>query len=117
MTSINYPPSPEFIATEKLNPSPAFQKQVAKVITSIILFLIVYLLLIAVAVILAIACCYLGIHLIIALPKFITLIAGLGLVAVGLSVIFFLIKFIFAVSKNENPNRVEIKQNEHTHVH
>ena len=112
MTSINYPPSPEFIATEKLNPSPAFRKQVAKVITSIILFLIVYLLLIAVAVILAIACCYLGIHLIIALPKFITLIAGLGLVAVGLSVIFFLIKFIFAVSKNENPNRIEIKEHE-----
>ncbi|CAN5617220.1 hypothetical protein BH10BAC2_BH10BAC2_06570 [soil metagenome] len=44
--------------------------------------------------------------------KFITLIAGLGIVAVGVSVIFFLVQFVFAVSKNENPNRIEITEQE-----
>ena len=112
MSPYNYPPSPAMVALEKLNPSPAFRKQVTKVIAAIILFFIVYLLLIVAAVALAIACCYLGIMLIVALPKLFTLIAGLGLVAVGISVIFFLIKFIFAVSKNENPYRLEITPQE-----
>ncbi|HEX5153845.1 MAG TPA: M48 family metalloprotease [Parafilimonas sp.] len=112
MNPYNYPPSPAMVAPEKLNPSPAFRKQVAKVITAIIVFFIVYLLLVAAAVALAIACCYLGIMLIVVLPKLITLVAGLGLVAVGVSVIFFLIKFIFAVSKNENPYRIEITEQE-----
>ena len=112
MNPYNYPASPAIIAPEKLNPSPAFRKQVAKVITAIILFFIVYTVLVIAAIALAIACCYFGIMLIVALPKFITLIAGLGLVAVGISVIFFLIKFLFAVSKNENPYHIEITEQE-----
>ena len=80
MSSNNYPPSPAMVAPEKLNPSPAFRKQVAKVITAIILFFIAYLFLVAAAIALAITCCYVGIMLIVALPKFITLVAGLGLV-------------------------------------
>ena len=107
-----YPPSPTTVAAEKLNPSAAFKKQVVKVITAIILFFIVYLLLVIAAVALAVACCYTGIKLIILMPKLITLLAGLGLVAAGVSVIFFLIKFLFAVSKNENPNRIEITEND-----
>lgn len=112
MPDFIYPPAPVFTDVQKLNPSPAFKKQVVKVITSIMLFFAVYLILIVAAVALAIVCCYLGIQLIIAMPKFITLIAGLGMVAVGGSVIFFLVKFIFAVSKNENPNRIEITEEE-----
>jgi hypothetical protein len=38
MSHYNYPPSPAMVAPEKLSPSAAFKKQVAKVITAIILF-------------------------------------------------------------------------------
>jgi len=107
-----YPPTPTGVPPEKLAVSPAFRKQVSAVITSITLFAIVYLLLVIVAVILAITLCWLGISLIIAIPKFLTLIVGLGLMGVGISVIVFLVKFIFAVAKDENDRRVEITEEE-----
>jgi Zn-dependent protease with chaperone function len=110
MTSFQYPPSPVMVDAGKLTPSAAFKKQVVKVITAIFLFFVVYILLVIAAVGLAIACCYFGIILISAVANFMALVAGLGLVAVGVSVIFFLIKFIFTVSKNENPSRIEIKE-------
>ncbi len=110
MSSLNYPPSPAFVAPEKLAPSAAFKKQVAKVVFAIILFFLVYILLVIASIALAVGCFYLGVVIITALANFTTVIGGLGLMAVGISVIFFLIKFIFAVTKNENPLRVEIKE-------
>ncbi|WP_153797246.1 M48 family metallopeptidase [Foetidibacter luteolus] len=112
MQNFAYPPTPQNVLPEKLQPSAAFKKQVAKVIVSIVWFFAVYLLLVVGAVLLAVGCCYLGVLIIAAMPKLITLLAGLGLMAVGVSVIFFLIKFIFSVSKNENPNRVQITEQE-----
>jgi len=105
-----YPPSPVLDNPDKIAVSAEFRKQVSKVIGSIFMFFIVYILLIIAAAALAVACFYAGIFLIITMPKFFTLIIGAGLIAVGASVFFFLIKFIFAVSKNENPGRVEIKE-------
>lgn len=107
-----YPPSPEFVSAEKLNPSAAFKKQVVKVIFAIILFFIVYILLIVAAIVLAIACCYIGIKIMTAVANFMALIAGLGLIALGISVIFFLVKFMFAVTKNVNPSRIQITKEE-----
>lgn len=92
--------------------SEAFKKQAGKVMSSIFLFFLVYLLLVIASVGLAIACFYMGIAIIVALPRLLTIILGLGLIAVGGSVIFFLIKFIFAVSKNENPGRIEVKESD-----
>ncbi|MCC6286419.1 MAG: M48 family metalloprotease [Chitinophagaceae bacterium] len=97
---------------QQVEVSGAFKQQAGKVVFSIVMFFIVYLLLVAASIALAVGCFYAGIAIIIALPKLITIILGLGLIAVGGSVIFFLIKFIFAVSKNENPGRVEIKEAE-----
>lgn len=105
-----YPPSPVDVDNRKLLPSLSFKNQVSKVIVSIILFFLVYILLLLTATGLAIGCFYLGIKIIIAMPKFITLVAGLGLMAVGFSVILFLIKFIFAVSKNENASRALVTE-------
>ncbi len=83
-----------------------------KVIAAILLFLLTYIVLLAVAVGLAIACCYAGIWIVIALPKLITIILGLGLIAVGISVLYFLVKFIFTVSKDENPGRIAVTEAE-----
>lgn len=112
MSSALYPEGPQSFDAQKLLPSSDFKKQVGKVVTSIILFFIVYLLLILAATALAIGCFYLGVSIIIAAPRFLTLMLGLGLMAVGGSVLFFLVKFVFAVSKDENSGRVEIKEND-----
>jgi len=93
-------------------PSQEFKKQVTKVIIAILLFLLTYIALLALAVGLAIACCYAGIWIVLHLFHVITLIVGVGLVAVGISVFYFLVKFVLAVSKDENPGRIEITEAE-----
>ncbi|MFT3748709.1 MAG: M48 family metallopeptidase [Agriterribacter sp.] len=110
MNTLSYPANQPAAGQQTIEVSESFKKHGSKVVFSIILFFIVYLLLVAASVALAVACFYVGIAIIVALPRLITIILGLGLIAVGGSVIFFLIKFIFAVSKNENPGRVEIKE-------
>jgi len=112
-----YPPAPVHVDPGVLDISPAFRKQVGVVITSIILFAIVYLLLVAAATVLAIVLCWLGIAIIIAKPMFLTLILGLGLICVGISVIVFLVKFIFAVAKDENSQRLEITEEQHPRLY
>ena len=112
-----YPPAPVHVDPGVLDISPAFRKQVGVVITSIILFAIVYLLLVAAATVLAIVLCWLGIAIIIAKPMFLTLILGLGLICVGISVIVFLVKFIFAVAKDENSQRLEITEEQHSRLY
>jgi len=107
-----YPSAPAGIAPDKLAISAAFRKQVTAVAGSIVLFFVVYLLLVIAAIALAAACCYFGLMLIIALPRFLTIIIGLGLVGVGISVLVFLFKFIFAVTKDENDQRIEITETE-----
>jgi Zn-dependent protease with chaperone function len=107
-----YPPSPKNADPRVLAPSASFKKQVGLVVSSILLFFFVYILLMLAAFALAAACFYFGGLLIINVPRFITIMIGLGLMALGISVVFFLIKFIFAVSKNENPLRIEIRKEE-----
>jgi Zn-dependent protease with chaperone function len=88
------------------------RRQVYRVIWSILLFMIVYLVLVTTATVLAVALGWLGILLILHLHNFWVIILGVGLIAAGVSVIVFLVKFIFAVSKDENSQRVEISEQE-----
>lgn len=110
MTPSLYPKAPETFLPQLLAPSAGFKKQVGKVIFSVILFFIVYILLIIAAAALAVACCFFGWRLIVASPRFLTLLLGGGLMAVGVSVFFFLVKFVFAVTKDENDSRIEINE-------
>ncbi|MDI3319565.1 M48 family metallopeptidase [Pinibacter soli] len=103
-----YPITPASVPEDVTKPSPAFKKEIGKVISSIIFFMVVYVLLIIAAVILSIYCVRFGFLLIITLPKFITIIAGLGIAGIGIGVLFFLVKFIFAVTKFDNSGSVEI---------
>lgn len=112
MNKLLYPISPSNVDNRKLLPSLPFKKQVSKVIVSIILFFVVYVLLLLAATVLAVSCFYFGITIIIAVPKFLTLVLGFGLIAVGISLLFFLIKFIFSVSKNENAARALVTEEE-----
>jgi hypothetical protein len=45
---------------------------------------------------LAIGCCYIGIWARMEIPRFITLLIGLGTLGLGFSIIYFLVKFNFA---------------------
>ena len=88
------------------------KRQVYKVIGSIVLFMIVYLILMAAGTLLAIVFGWLGILLMMTFRSFIGLIFGLGMIGAGVSVIIFLVKFIFAVSKDENSQRIEVLEAE-----
>jgi Zn-dependent protease with chaperone function len=88
------------------------RRQVYRVIWSILLFMIVYLALVGAAILLAIAFGWLGVLLIVSLHHFFGLALGLGLIAAGVSVIVFLVKFVFAVAKDENSQRMEITEEE-----
>ncbi len=112
MISYHYPPSPADVDPKILAPSASFKKQVGLAAGSIVLFFIVYILLVLAATALAAACFYFGAMLIINIPKIFTIMIGLGMMALGVSVVFFLVKFIFAVSKNENASRIEITEEE-----
>jgi len=87
-------------------------RQVYKVIGSIVLFMIVYLILMAAATLLAIIFGWLGILLMMNFRSFFGLIFGLGMIGAGISVLVFLVKFIFTVSKDENSQRVEVTEEE-----
>jgi Zn-dependent protease with chaperone function len=112
MENILYPAPPEYVSVEKLTPSAAFRKQAIRVIASIVLFLIVYGLLLTAAGFLAMACFYAGFWIIITIPKFLTIVIGAGLIAFGASVVYFLIKFMFSVTKDKNTGRIEITEEE-----
>lgn len=107
-----YPPKPLNADSVSISPSASFQKEVIGVMFSIVLFFIVYLLLVIAAVALAIGCFYGGGALIIAMPKGFIILIGLGLMALGASIVFFLIKFIFAKRTENNSGRVEITETE-----
>jgi len=91
---------------------PVSKRQVYKVIGSIVLFMIVYLILMAAATVLAIVFGWLGVLLMLSFRNFFGLIFGVGMIGAGISVLVFLVKFIFAVSKDENAQRVEISEAE-----
>jgi Zn-dependent protease with chaperone function len=107
-----YPASPVAIDPTKLLPSATFKRQAFKVVGSIMLFMLVYLLLVIAAIGLAIACCYVGFMVIVNFSNFFAIILGVGVIAVGISVIIFLVKFIFAVARDENSRRIEITEEE-----
>ena len=103
--SVAYPPSPANVPDAVKQLSASFRREVRRVLTSVILFFVVYFLLILLAVILAALTVYGGVALILAAPKFFTLMIGLGLIGLGLMVLFFLIKFVFAVSQVRSLNQ------------
>lgn len=103
-----YPPAPANVDLAKLEPSPSFKKQVGTVMFAIILFFLTYLLLVALAIGLAIGCVWACVALVSASPGFLTIMLGLGLLVLGISVFVFLVKFIFAQNKEDNSMKVEV---------
>jgi Zn-dependent protease with chaperone function len=112
MATYLYPPSPENVPPALTEPSAAFKKEVSGVMGSIVVFFIVYVLLLVLSIALVIGCFYAGVAIIINAPRLITIVAGLGLMGVGVMIFIFLIKFIFSVSRYDKEHIVEIKEEE-----
>jgi Zn-dependent protease with chaperone function len=113
MNKTVYPASPVISDYSFLQPSKDFRQQVQSMISGIAIFIVMYLALIALSVALLLACGALGIGVISFRPSLITLAIGLGLIALGLMVFLFLIKFIFSRTKDEDPLQVEIYERDH----
>ena len=107
---ITYPITPEGIDDTILQPSSAFKQEVSKVLFAIIFFMIVYLVLMVAAIGLAFLCGAGGILLVANVPKFFTLMIGLGLVGLGVMVIFFLLKFLFKSNKVDRSHLIELNE-------
>ncbi len=105
-----YPASPLHVPLSVTAPSVTFKKEIQKVLLSIVLFFVVYLILITLSVLLAAACVYAGFYVIVNSGHFIGIVAGIGIMSIGVMVFVFLIKFIFSVKKFDEAGSVEVTE-------
>jgi len=91
-----------------LNVTQEFKKEAAKSIIAIAGFILVYVLLFAVSIGIVLLSLYGGMVIITFRPSFYTILIGLGLVGFGIMVFVFLIKFLFATSKTDNSDSIEV---------
>jgi len=107
-----YPANPENVSSSLTEPKVSFKKEVKGVMGNILLFFVVYFLLFLLSIGLIIVCVYGGLAIIVALPKLITIIAGLGLIGLGIMVFVFLVKFLFAVTRYDRSGIIEVSEEE-----
>ena len=112
LTQSLYPANPVDVPITATIPSANFKKEVQKVLGSIVLFFIVYMLLIVLAGLLSIACIYAGFFVMVNSGHLIGIIAGVGIMSMGVMVVIFLIKFIFSVKKFDESGTVVITESE-----
>jgi Zn-dependent protease with chaperone function len=108
-----FPKAPENINRQILEPSAAFRQEVFGVLKSILLFIATYFMLVLSACGLAVLCGMAGFWLITTITNLWVLIFGIGLIGVGLMVLFFLFKFVFKRNVVDRSNMTEIKEKDH----
>lgn len=96
-----------------LTVSAGFRREAIKSIIAIVAFILVYLLMVAAAAGLVVLSFYGGISLITMKFSFITLASGLGIMAAGVMVFVFLVKFLFSSSKADHTDSMEITAADH----
>ncbi len=94
----------------KIELSPEFKTQTTKAVAAIALFVLTYLFLFVLAIALTALCIYGAIMLIVAFPKFITIVLGIGLASLGILILIFLLKFLFKSHKIDRSHLIEIKK-------
>lgn len=102
--------SPGVAHTELAELSPEFRREIRRMVLALGLFAFVYLVMVVLALALTILCIVLGLGIIVASPHFITLLIGLGLGFMGVMVVFFLIKFLFAGAGDTESHGIEITE-------
>jgi len=107
-----YPLSPVGVQLSATNPSANFKREVKKVMASVVLFFLVYIILIVLAALLAVGCVYAGFFVMVGSGHLIGIIAGVGIMSIGIMVFIFLIKFIFSVKKYDESGTITITESE-----
>lgn len=92
--------------------SPSFRKKAKQAIFSIIFFAVVYLVLVAAAICLTVLAFYGGMAIISNAPSTLPIIAGIGMMAGGVMLLVFLVKFIFTKNVTDRSHLVEITEAE-----
>ncbi len=87
---------------------PNFKKQAIKSIWAIVLFVIVYTLLITFSLGLTVLCFYFSYYIVKSAASWLTVMIAIGLISVALTIIYFLVKFIFKRHKSDLSHFVEI---------
>jgi Zn-dependent protease with chaperone function len=95
-----------------LAPSDQFKREVIKSVIAIVGFIIAYIFLFVLSIGLISLCVYAGIALVVAKPSLYTLLFSLGIVACGIMIFVFLVKFLFSSSEADSGDSVEITQQE-----
>ncbi|MDF2517658.1 MAG: hypothetical protein K0R59_2954 [Sphingobacterium sp.] len=94
----------------KVQVSASFKKHARKTIFSIFVFAFTYIFLLLFAIGITIGFTLLGVLIFTSKPMFLTAVACLGLFASGLTVLFFLVKFIFASTKVDTSHLTQITE-------
>ena len=92
--------------------SPEFRSQAKKAIFAIGFFILTYLIILLLAIGFTVLCVIGGLGLILISPSLVTLVLGLGLASLGILVLIFLLKFIFASNKTDRSGLIEISRDE-----
>lgn len=95
-----------------IQPGTAFKKSARRAIVQIVQFIIGYILLLVAGAVFAAGCVIGGIALVFAVPNFMVLMVSLGLIGLGLMVLFFLLKFLFSVSRQDRSGYIRITDTE-----
>lgn len=103
-----YPASPQNVDNSITEPSRAFKKEVAAVLGSIGIFIGTYVLLVAVAIALVGLCAFAGFWIITTIKNLWVVLFGVGLIGLGLMVLFFLFKFVFKTIRVDRSRMVEV---------
>lgn len=107
---LNYPAAPSNIDPQVTEPSPLYRAEVAKCILAVLFFIVVYLALLAASVTLALFCIKLGLGIFEEVRGTLVLLAGGGIILIGLLILFFVLKFLFSSNKMDRSNLVQITE-------
>lgn len=107
---LNYPAAPSNIDPQVTEPSPLYRAEVAKCILAVLFFIVVYLALLAASVTLAFFCIKLGLGIFEQVRGTLVLLAGGGIILIGLLILFFVLKFLFSSNKMDRSNLVQITE-------
>lgn len=106
----NYPSPPAQINLAISEPSPLYKKELTKSVLSILFFILSYFVLVTLGAFLAYMCIRLGLAIISSGLHVLVLVAGGGVILIGVFIFYFLVKFIFSSHKTDRSILLEIKR-------
>lgn len=101
------------MSLKEISVSPQFRKKAANAVLSIVLFILVYFIFLGMAIGLTFVCTNAGINIITNTPSIITIVGGVGIIALGIFVLFFLVKFLFTKNTTDLTHLTEITREQH----